>query len=83
MSWSVSASGTREEVEKKLEDDFRGPLNYLTGAEKGICRVAQTVIFQTLTGYEGQNVSVSANGHAGVNGEIKYQTLNISIQPAQ
>jgi hypothetical protein len=79
MSWSVSASGTREEVEKKLAEDFKSPNSYLTGVEAGICGEVQSLIFSTLTGYEGSKVAVSASGHAGQNVEGKYQVLAISI----
>ena len=80
MSWSVAASGEPKDVAAKLEKDFAA-ITYLQDPEKSICISAAKLIAETLAAYEGQNVGVSANGHAGVNGTQKYQNLQISILP--
>ncbi len=79
MSWSVAGVGEPKEVAVKLEKDFASALSYLQGPEKGICESASKLVAETLAAYEGSNVSVAANGHAGV-GPKKYQNLNINIQ---
>jgi hypothetical protein len=80
MSWSVSASGEPKEVAAKLEKDFQA-ITYLQGPEKGICESAAKLVAETLAGYDGTDVSVTANGHAGIDGPRKYQNLQIVIQP--
>jgi len=80
MSWSVSASGDAKEAREKLAKDLEA-ITYLTGPEKEIKESTAKLIDQVLTGYEGTDVIVSANGHAGINGEKKYQNLNITIHP--
>jgi hypothetical protein len=80
MSWSVSAGGEAKEAAAKLEKDFQA-ITYLQGPEKGICESAAKLIAETLAAYDGVNVSVTANGHAGVDGQKKYQNLQIVIQP--
>ena len=80
MSWSVSAIGEPKEVAAKLEKDFAA-ITYLQGPEKEICQSAQKLVAETLAAYVGTNVSVMANGHAGIDGDKRYQNLQIVIQP--
>ena len=38
------------------------------------------LVLETLAAYEGTKVNIVANGHAGTDGENKYQNLQITIQ---
>lgn len=80
MSWSIYALGKPEAVAKKIRDDG-DKITYLQGDEKVIKEKAIDLLETITKAYVGGAVTVAANGHAGVNGETKYQNLSISVAP--